>query len=128
MGEYIYDEERALNTTGTIAKFQGKEAFMIEGSHVYTRHAREYIKNNTTGYYMYDLRHSDGDWSRPYWLQRYGSILVNYFGVAIMREPIKIGKTNDYTIRHNGRTTMVFTDMTEITLKDYLEGNYERID
>ena len=76
MGEYIYDEERALNTTGTIAKFQGKEAFMIEGSHVYTRHAREYIKNNTTGYYMYDLRHSDGDWSRPYWLQRYGSILV----------------------------------------------------
>lgn len=120
-----YTTSNPLKMKGSIVLIQGKVGFMLEGSHKILYPMYKHIHENHPELYLYDLRHSETDWSRPYWLEEGGSILVNYFGIVIMRKPIKFAKgRNDFTVRNNGRTCDLFS-YPDITFKDFIERQYE---
>ena len=87
-----YSTKNPLEMKGSLVRIQGKEGFMLEGTHATLYPMYKHIHENHKELYLYDLRHSETDWSRPFLLQEGGSILVNYFGIVIMREPIKFAK------------------------------------
>lgn len=49
---------------------------------------RVYHKKDTEGKYLYDIRHTDGDWCEPATLEK--RVMVNWFGTLIVDEPIEI--------------------------------------
>lgn len=120
-----YSTKNPLEMKGSLVRIQGKEGFMLEGTHATLYPMYKHIHENHKELYLYDLRHSETDWSRPFLLQEGGSILVNYFGIVIMREPIKFAKNKkDFTLRHNGKSCDLFTYNTAM-FKDFIEENYE---
>lgn len=63
-------------------------------------------KDIPSGFYIYDIRHSDEDWGEPYEINH--RTAVNYFGTIITYKPIKLD-VDDYA-EIDGLKEFVYTD------------------
>ena len=68
---------------------------LFRGQECYLFTTRINIPNNLTGYFRYDIRHHDYDWTTPLTLEK--KVLVDYYGSIF--SPVKLIHGNkDYSI------------------------------
>jgi hypothetical protein len=121
--EKKYDILKVSNLEGYNSTIQGYPALILETMHLdhptYERLLKILSENDNI--HIYNLRHSEMDWSIPKYLEA-NSVLVNFFGYAIVYGNVKLSRKYKDSLMLTSRNLDIDWDYDDMHLIDWLRS------